>query len=75
MCIGMAYCLTYIQLLWLCFIIAQNGQGSSVKRGRILHLTPSGGGQEGGGDEKKKGFESGRSACFFEPMVVKLVGQ
>jgi len=27
------------------------------------------------GIRKKKSFSSGRSACFFEPMVVKLVGQ
>jgi len=27
------------------------------------------------GIAKKKSFSSGRSACFFEPMVVKLVGQ
>jgi hypothetical protein len=27
------------------------------------------------GVTKKIFFESGRSACFFEPMVVKLVGQ
>ena len=45
--------------------------GSSVKLGRILHLTPSG----VVGTEMKKSFSSGRSASKFTPMVVKLVGQ
>ena len=49
--------------------------GASVKQGQILHLTPSGVVDRVVGGEKEKSFGSGRSACFFEPMVVKLVGQ
>ena len=64
-----------VQLLGYALSITQAHTGSSVKRALILHLTPSGvveGWPAAGVNQKTF---SGRSACFFEPMVVKLVGQ
>jgi len=77
---------TVVEIVWawfnslvMCFDYSTaqgtvNG-GASVKFSQILHLTPSRGGRRVVGIAKKNLFQSGRSACFFEPMVVKLVGQ
>ena len=77
-CMGLWYVYWY-GLLFLLFgivfnsfgyalIVAQNGQGSSVKRGRILHLTRSRGGGEGGlGREEKNLFHQAGRHAFLHP--------